>query len=418
MIRERVILADGCIYSSDPEETGLNNNVACVGGPGSGKTESILKPELNETLQAENPTNRIVIVTKRSIPKLYIPLFREAGFHVYDLNYTDMMSGNCSDDPLSFVKTNEDIANLAHAIVMANERKEGSIADPFWDEASEALLGAEIGLVRRLNEKATFDDVLTLHSKLEIKEKGSGIETSLDEIFDKYEMIEPNSFIVSRWKTFREAAVKTAKSIFVSLNPTLQSYTEAVRQCMIELPSIDFEKFAKEKSILFITTSPVKKPLHRMANIYLSSVIAELFEIAEREESGRLPIPVHITFDDFATGARIADMPEKLSICREKKVSFTLMLQSEAQLVKMYGHSGSIEILDCCDSYVFMGGNNYETARNISLKLNVPLEETLYLPVGKAVVFRRGERPVISTRYSIRDDKFYQKIYNISKERG
>lgn len=34
---ERMILGNDCIYSGDPEETGLNRNVLIVGGTGSGK---------------------------------------------------------------------------------------------------------------------------------------------------------------------------------------------------------------------------------------------------------------------------------------------------------------------------------------------------------------------------------------------
>ena len=105
-------------------------------------------------------------------------------------------------------------------------------------------------------------------------------------------------------------------------------------------------------------------------------------------------------------------MPEKLSICREKGLSFSLLLQSEAQLEKMYEHCGCIEILDNCDTYIFMGGNNYDTAKNISLRLNVPLEEVLYMPVGQEIVFRRGQKPIITKRYNILEDAFYQEITN------
>ena len=418
MSKERVILANGCIYSSDPQRTGVNNNVAGVGGPGSGKTESLVKPELNETLNVSEPMNRIVVVTKRSIPNLYIPLFKQAGFNVYDLNYSNMEAGNCADDPLAYVDSEEDVLELAHSIVMANERKEHSNADPFWDDAAEALIVAEIGLAFiKKGEKATFADALYYHDRLKIEESGCGISTSLDSTFKDIEKADPECFAIRFWKTFREAAPKTAKSIFVSLNPTLKAYTENIRHCMKTKPVVDFKRFCQEKSILFITTSPVKKSLHSLANIFVSTAISKLFEIADDEPTGSLKRPVHITFDDFATGAKISEMPEKLAICREKKLSFTLLLQSEAQLEKMYGHCGSVEILDCCDSYVFMGGNNYETARNVSLRLNVPVNEVLEMPIGRAIVFRRGEKPVVTERYEIMKDKFYKNILaNLERE--
>lgn len=53
---------------------------------------------------------------------------------------------------------------------------------------------------------------------------------------------------------------------------------------------------------------------------------------------------------------------------------------------------------------VFIEGEHW------SLKLNVPLDEILYLPVGHIIVFHRGQKPVFSTRYDIYNDEFYKKI--------
>lgn len=55
----------------------------------------------------------------------------------------------------------------------------------------------------------------------------------------------------------------------------------------------------------------------------------------------------------------------------------------------MYG-SDAITILDNCDSYVYLGGNNIDTAKSISIRLNVPVNEVLHMPVGREIVFRRG----------------------------
>ena len=412
MNSEKVILGENCIFSSDPHKTGINRNVSVVGGAGSGKTVSFVEPELMETLKATSPLNRIVILTKRRIANKYIPLYKNAGFTVYDLNFADPEMGNCAYDPLAYIKSEEDISNLARAIVLADERKLKSNADPFWDEASEALLGAEIGLALMTKIKPTFADVLDIHYKLKFEENGCSIRTSLDSKFDRIEQAAPDCYAISCWKTFKEAAPKTAKSIYVSMNPTLKAFTSSVRQGIKRKKTVDFVKMTDTKSILFITTSPVKKSLHSLENIFVAQAITELFCIADEQPTGVLPIPIHITFDDFATGARVAEMPEKLSICREKGLSFSLLLQSEAQLEKMYEHCGCIEILDNCDTYIFMGGNNYDTAKNISLRLNVPLEEVLYMPVGQEIVFRRGQKPIITKRYNILEDAFYQEITN------
>lgn len=411
MSAERMILGNNCIFNGDPKVTGLNRNVLVVGGTGSGKTVSFVEPALMESLRVKNPNNKAVILTKRDLADKYIPLYKAAGFKVYDLDFSNPERGNCCYNPLAYIKSEEDIAENSRAIVMSNERKEHSNADPFWDDSSEQLLSAETAGTMMIKDDPTWADVLDLHFSLKIEESGCGITTSLDPMFRKIEKAAPDCYAITCWRTFKEAAPKTAKSIYVSMNPTLRAYTTSIRNSIRTKPSVDFNKFAKEKSILFITTSPVKKALHGLANIFVSQAISELFTIADETETGTLPIPVDIIFDDFATGAKVSEMPEKLSICRAKGIAFLgILLQSESQLKRMYGEAESIEIIDNCDSYVFFGGNNYDTARSLSLKLNVPLDEILYLPVGQIVVFRRGQRPVFSTRYDTFNDEFYQKI--------
>lgn len=415
---ERMILGNNCIYSGNPKETGLNRNVLIVGGTGSGKTVSYVEPALIEALRVNKPNNKIVILTKRDLAEKYMPLYKAAGFNVYDIDFSNPEKGNCCYDPLAYVKSEEDISDLCHSIVMANERKEHSTADPFWDDSSQHLLRAETGGTLMTKDKPTFADVLDLHFSLKIEESGCGITTSLDPVFRKIEKAAPDCYAITSWKTFKEAAPKTAKSIYVSMNPTLGAFTTSIRNSMRTKPSIDFDKFSSEKSILFITTSPVKKALHGLANIFVSQAISELFTIADESETGALQIPTDIIFDDFATGAKVSDMPEKLSICRSKGIAFLgILLQSESQLKRMYGEHESTEIIDNCDTYVFFGGNNYDTARALSLKLNVPLDEILYLPVGRTIVFRRGQRPVFSTRYDIYNDEFYQKITQAHERR-
>ena len=411
MSAERMILGNNCIFNGDPKVTGLNRNVLVVGGTGSGKTVSFVEPAMMESLRVKNPNNKAVILTKRDLADKYIPLYKAAGFKVYDLDFSNPERGNCCYNPLAYIKSEEDIAENSRAIVMSNERKEHSNADPFWDDSSEQLLSAETAGTMMIKDDPTWADVLDLHFSLKIEESGCGITTSLDPMFRKIEKAAPDCYAITCWRTFKEAAPKTAKSIYVSMNPTLRAYTTSIRNSIRTKPSVDFNKFAKEKSILFITTSPVKKALHGLANIFVSQAISELFTIADETETGTLPIPVDIIFDDFATGAKVSEMPEKLSICRAKGIAFLgILLQSESQLKRMYGEAESIEIIDNCDSYVFFGGNNYDTARSLSLKLNVPLDEILYLPVGQIVVFRRGQRPVFSTRYDTFNDEFYQKI--------
>ena len=409
MKKERVILGKNCSYSADSKITGVNNNRVIVGGSGCGKTVSILEPELLELLRAGS-SNMIVVATKRRLVDKYRNPLKNAGYTVYDLNFAEPENSNCCYDPLKYTKTEEDITDLASAIVLANAKKSNSKMDPFWDDSASSLLTAECAAFLALGRDC-FADVVRFQSSMGIYSAGNaGITTSFDKVMEEAAASRPEYCIEKYWNTFRENPDRTARCIYTSLNTAMDKmFTSRICKVMKTRPVIDFQNVANEKSVIFVTTSPVKKSLHALAQMFISQAVKELFEIAEKKPSGTLKRPVHISFDDFATGGRCANFPEYISIFREKGMSSTILLQSEAQLHQMYG-SDAITILDNCDSYVYLGGNNIDTAKSISIRLNVPVNEVLHMPVGREIVFRRGQQPVVTERYDVFQDEDYRRI--------
>ena len=173
---------------------------------------------------------------------------------------------------------------------------------------------------------------------------------------------------------------------------------------------IDFEQLATQKTVLFVSTSAVNPALNCFINMFYAQAFKTLFEYAESLTNGRLPIPVHVLCDDFATGSRILNFPEYISVFREKQISVTLLVQSESQLESMYGSEDTTTIINNCDTYLYMGGMDLKTSRSISERLNVPLEEVLYMPIGREYIFRRGQKPIVTNRYDILQNEMYQSI--------
>ena len=179
---------------------------------------------------------------------------------------------------------------------------------------------------------------------------------------------------------------------------------------------VDFEAITNEKTVLFVTTSAVNPALHTFVNMFYSQMFKELFEIGEANESGKLNIPIQVVCDDFACGAKIVNFEEYISIFREKGISVTMMLQSESQLQGIYGEHEAKTIINNSDTYIYMGGIDLSTAKNISERINLPLEDVLYMPIGQELIFRRGSKPVITTRYEVEKDKEYKKMKNLEKK--
>ncbi len=425
MRNDKRILAENVVYTTDCSKTGLNNNVIVCGTSGCGKTMSVSEPLLLETYQ----TNLVVTVTKRRLVKKYAPMFVSRGYSVLDLNFVNPEESNISYDPLKYINDFSDMTYLAKAIVLADGKRENSVADPYWEQCAISLLTAEIALSLTKCADATFADVLELHDSLKIEEIGGEVSTTLDKLFKAYQHTKGGEFAMSCWRCFRDVPYKTANCIYSTLNATIATiFSPALRKMMKLNKKLDFEKFASQKTVLFVSTSAVNPALNSFINMFYSHVFKQLFEIAEKRPDGKLPIPVHVLCDDFATGGRILNFPEYISIFREKQISVTLLIQSESQLEGMYGYSNAITIINNCDTYLYMGGMDLKTGRSVSERINLPLEDVLYMPVGHMFVFRRGQKPIKTLRYNILKNPTYikvtaqyersinkQKIYTIKK---
>ena len=101
MAADRMILGDGprCEFSTDSNETGVNNNVLVVAASGAGKTVSITEA----MLLAVYVLSMIVIVTKRRIIDKYRRLLQRRGYEVLVLDYVHPDQGNVGYDPIDFI---------------------------------------------------------------------------------------------------------------------------------------------------------------------------------------------------------------------------------------------------------------------------------------------------------------------------
>ena len=409
-MRDRIILAQGCTYSSDTAKTGLNNNQIIVGGSGSGKTMSITEPCLLHT----HDRNLIVTATKSRIVWKYKPLLEQRGYRVEILDFSDLRNCTVGYDPLRFVRSQEDVTFLARSMVMADPRKKGNNhVDPYWDESAISLLSAFIGLIQQRfgGIGVSFADVIEEYRRLRVNYAASTIRTNLDLDFQFLESTAPDHPAIAHWESFCHLPPRTASCVTSMLSASINHLFNADLLDMMRLSrQVDFERFAREKTVLFLITSPVNPALSSLVSLFYATAMKELFELAEHRVEGVLPIPVHMVCDDFATGAPIPDFAQYISIVREKGLSVTLLCQSESQLESIYSQAEAATIINNCDSYVFTGCMDLQTARNVSLRLNTPVDEVLSMPLGTFAVFRRGAQPVLARRYPIFDDPEYQQL--------
>lgn len=387
-MKDKMILAQDQYYSLDCYETQLNNNVLVVGTSGSGKTRSIVTPNL---LQATG--SYIVSDPKGNLYRKHKKYLEAQGYVVKKLDFTDP-ENSAHYNFFEYIRSTQDIVKIAHMLIYLREG--GGHSDPFWDEAAQLLVQALIGFLRETKgrEAQNLHNLMRYADMCMVNENDANEKTRLDLLFEHLEKNQPNSYAVNQYNKFRIAAGRTLRSILISMNARLGTFDSPELNEMMKYDDIDIPSIGKRKTALFVVVSDTDRSLDGLANIFFTQAMNELCRFADKEcEDEQLPVPVRFILDDFATNCKIESFPRMIASIRSRGISTMLMIQAESQLEQAYGYDGKT-IIGNCDTYIYLGGNDVETAEEVARRCDVPLKKILNMPVGTNYIFRRGQAPV------------------------
>ena len=175
----------------------------------------------------------------------------------------------------------------------------------------------------------------------------------------------------ARW--FAGAALNSAEQAMASVMSTVLSRLNAFLDSELEQilcfdSAIDAEKFASEKSAIFLILPEEDTTKNFMAGLMIQNLSRELFKIAD-DNGGRLPNRAVLFCDEFGTMPPFDVLP-LFSAGRSRGLTLVPIIQSLAQLEKNYGKEGAEIIMDNVQDTIFGGfAPNSRTAEVLSKAL-------------------------------------------------
>ena len=166
----------------------------------------------------------------------------------------------------------------------------------------------------------------------------------------------------ARW--FAGAALNSAEQAMASVMSTVLSRLNAFLDSELEQvlcfdSAIDAEKFASEKSAIFLILPEEDTTKNFMAGLMIQNLSRELFAVAD-ENGGKLQNRVVLYCDEFGTMPPFDVLP-LFSAGRSRRLTLVPIIQSLAQLEKNYGKEGSEIIQDNCQDTILAA--SHPTAR-------------------------------------------------------
>jgi len=413
------IVANGLSFSMDCRKTNLTNNLLVVGGTGSGKTRSVVIPNL---LQATG--SYVVTDPKGNLYDLYGDYLRKKGYEVVRLDFVNPEK-SVSYNPLAYMRqTNEgespDVKSIAKMICNDQETANRT-NDKFWNESSQMLLESVIDYFLRWsrvpepNIPAAFELLGDLKCSEEFNPyEGTCMHGKFADCIAKIALAYPNDDCVQKFYDVAKSASDTARSIVISMKVAIDIFRDAGLRRILEKNDFDIKDIGRKKTAVFVVTSEFDRSRDKLVNIFFTQAMAVLCRAAEDFKDQSLPVPVRFIMDDFATNCKIDDFPRMISSVRSRNISVIPIIQAESQLKAAYGADWQT-IINNCDTYLYLGGNDVDTAFAIAERTGASFDDIMHMPVGECWVTQRGSRPVHAVRFDL--EKFSKiKMHRKEKE--
>ena len=353
------------------------------------------------------------------------------GFNVVVLDLINMQKSHCYN-PFVYLKSDNDVQKLVTNLFKATTPKGSQSQDPFWDTAASMLL---LALIFYLMHEAPEDEqnftmVMEMLRAGDVNEDDDSYVSPLDVLFQNLEVKNPNHIAVKYYKDYRSGSAKTLKSIQITLASRLEKFNLDSMSGLTMVDELNLPSIGEKNTALFALIPDNDTSFNFLVSILYTQLFQQLFYLADYRYGGALPKHVHFVMDEFANVSLPDDFDKILSVMRSRNISVSIILQNLAQLKALFEKQWE-SIVGNCDTFLYLGGNEQSTHKYVSELMgketidtnnygkstgNSGSYSTNYQIAGRelltpdevrmldnkyAILFIRGERPIMDFKYDI-----------------
>ena len=423
-----IILTQRVRLGMDGYKTQRNMNILVIGGSGSGKTRYFCKPGLYSA-----NCSYLVTDPKGELLRAAGGLLLSLGYEVRVFNLIDPEQSDCYN-PFVYVREEKDVLSLIDNLIKNTTPRNASSNDPFWEKAEVALDSAlMLYLIHEApQDEQNFETMIYMMNFADVREEDEQYRSPLDMLFRALEEEQPAHVAVKQYKVFKQAAGKTAKSILVTAAVRLAAFNIPQYAAMTSMDEMDFGSLGERKRAIFCVIPVNDSSMNYLVGMLYTQCFQELYRRADLKYNGRLPVPVRVLQDEWANVAQPESYPKILATCRSYNIGLNIIVQNVQQIKALYEKEHE-SIIGNCDTLLFLGGGNEPASLEFIVKLLgretlatrtrgltkgrngssttnyqqtgrdlMTVDEVRKLDTNKAILFIRGEDPVIDRKYNLK----------------
>ena len=425
-----------------------NKNIVVIGGSGSGKTRFFVKPsvmQMNCSMVITDPKGTLIEECGKMLAKGPPKKDKNGNImkdksgkvvhepYVIKVLNTINFSKSLHYNPFAYIRSEKDILKLVTTIIVNTKGEGEKASEDFWVKAEKLLYTALIAFIwyEGDEEEKNLNTLLDLLNESETREEDETYQNPVDMMFQELEERDPQHFAVRQYKKYKMAAGKTAKSILISVGVRLAAFNLKQIANLTCTDELDLYSIGEKKVALFCCIPDADTSMNYLVGMIYSNLFQTLYYVADRKYGGRLPIPVHCIMDEWPNVALPDDFDKILATMRSRGISCSIIIQNIAQMKALFKDSYE-SLIGNCDEFLYLGGNEKEGHKYVSELLGketldtntygqtkgrsgsysvnyqqtgrelLTPDEIRLLDNRKAILFIRGERPIMDDKYDLK----------------
>lgn len=382
-----------------------------IGTTGSGKTTTFINPTIQILSQTKNKPSMIVSDPKGELFALHSKSLKSKGYdikvidlrnpycsirwnplerpflmyqemlHLEDKKIVDETSGKLvfedkeyeSQEDLSaaiqarkqeiFDEIYEDLNDICSVLAPVVNK-----SDPIWESGAKNFILAICLAMLEDSENPNLGITKEKYNFYNILKIATNTQNDCADLISYFSGRSPVSKAVNLSKQVLDASDKTRGSYLSTVFDKLALFSDMSICSLTSANEIDFGEIVEKPTVLFLQIPDEKETRHTIASMVVLQAYKALVSKANIYENLALPRSVYFLLDEFGNLPRIHKLEQMITVGRSRKIWFALVVQSYAQLAKVYDEKSADIIKSNCNIQIFIGTTDQRTIEEFSKK--------------------------------------------------
>ena len=261
----------------------------------------------------------------------------------------------------TFDEVYEDLNDLVTVLIPVENEK-----DPLWEKGARSITLAV--LLAMLEDSMDKDTTMT-KEKFNFFNLAKILQNSTEDyktLREYFKGRSPLSRAYSLSKQVCDAAQSTRASYMSIVYDKLTLFNDAGICALTSTSDFTASALSDHPTALFLKIPDEKDTRHNLAAIFILNIYKTLIKVASATPELSLPRNVYFIMDEFGNMPKISKFDKFITVGRSRKIWFTMIVQSYAQLNNVYGDNVADIIKGNCGIKMFIGSNDMQTCKEYS----------------------------------------------------